>query len=81
MIRAVHLYQIIISCVLRILKPTKVHLASTAASGGDDGSQLFILTRIGGGKPRWKVFEFSIESINAELQIQDQGAIQVVKDY
>ena len=56
-------------------------LASIVASGGEDGSQLFILTQRGSGKPRWKVCEFSIESINAVQQIQGQGAIQVVVDY
>ncbi len=57
------------------------HLGSTAASGGDDVSQLFILTRQGSGKPRWKVREFPVESINDVHQIHRQDVTKVVAGY
>lgn len=57
------------------------HLGSTAASGGDDVSQLFILTRQGSGKPRLKAREFLVESINDIHQIHRQGVTKVVTGY
>ena len=57
------------------------HLATTAASGVKDGSRLFILTRIGSGKPRWKAGEFSVESLNDFLKDHGPGATQVITEY